>query len=108
MNSIIKIIQITPQQFKIGDWVRHKHLHSIHLCTDINYGEFDNKISTKPALNFSSEFMDEYELWQPKEGEWVYSIKDTDLFEVYRYKHYTNPRQCQPFIGALPTFLKDK
>lgn len=48
-------------------------------------------------------------LWQPKEGEWVIpNTKTTESFNVFRYTENYKGFDLQPFIGELPTFLKDK
>ena len=86
----IECYRIKPDepQFKVGDWVRAPS-GKVYCVTETN------------LIHGTEHFIQ----WQPTEGEWVYSIKDTDSFEVYRYKHYTNPRPCQPFIGVLPEGL---
>ena len=103
------------QEFKIGDWVQviagHERpigsLFKVKSCLT-RYRAADVK------------------LWTPKEGEWCWfcSVNGNselgqfieEFFEGrYRYKlNGTNSVfncdaiRCEPFIGKLPTFLKDK
>ena len=97
------------EQFKVGNFVRHKILRTAHKCTSINEGEFSNKISTVPSISFDSEYMNQYELWFPEPGEWV--IPDTgvneDMFVVMKYNGVSLiPNRCEPYIGELPSDLK--
>ena len=99
--------------FKPGDWVKHIAFKSKHKCISINDGEFDDKVSVTNSPSFDNEFMIDYELWQPKVGEWVWSkgsytqafiFKWTSAHEQAGIINYTN---YEPFIGQLPTYLKD-
>ena len=109
-------------KFKVNDWVRHKRLRTTHRCTYVNGGEFDNKISTIPSLSFDSEYMCDYELWQPKEGEWCWYknnlVKIIDITDsIYvkakpasfmdRFVFFADFVDCEPFIGKLPSSIKD-
>jgi len=53
-------------------------------------------------------------LWQPKRGEWCWQYPSTATKEngippnLVRYSHYYEGLLCEPFIGELPSFLKDK
>lgn len=100
--------------FKPGNWVRHIAFKSKHKCISINDGEFDDKVSVTNSPSFDNEFMIDYELWQPKVGEWVWSkgsytqafiFKWTSSHEQAGIINYTN---YEPFIGQLPTFIKDQ
>ena len=102
--------------FKPGDWVRHIAFKSKHKCISINNGEFDNKVSVTNSPSFDNEFMIDYELWQPKVGEWCWFWNQSDInLSIsphigqygnlsYSLEFYDN---CEPFIGKLPTNLKD-
>ena len=106
-------------EFKVGDWVRHKYVQTVHRCTYVNGGEFEDKISTKPSLSFDSEYMEDYILWEPKVGEWCWFWKGypesevpvLQQFDRYDYQYQTKQKgcfnHCELFIGELPTFLKD-
>lgn len=104
--------------FRPGDWVRHKLLRTKHKCTSINDGEFDNKISVTPSPSFDSGFMREYELWTPEPGEWCwfwdehYTSAILAKFEnisngLFLEHHGNEFEYCEPFIGELPSNLKD-
>ena len=92
-------------QFKPGDWIRHKLLRTVHKCVSINNGEFDNKISVIPSPSFDSEYMTEYILWTPKEGEWVVIADDItpDLWAVFKFNNHSRTKQILPlqFLGTL-------
>lgn len=101
------------QNFKVGDWVRHQRLKTIHKVLAINCGEFDDKICVSNSPTFDQEFMNDYILWEPKVGEWVWSTGSYTQAFIFQWtlshsqlglKNYTN---YEPFIGELPTYLKD-
>ena len=122
--------------FKPGDWVKHIAFKSKHKCISINDGEFDDKVSVTNSPSFDNEFMIDYELWQPKVGEWCWFWnKDMDTNQSPRLAQFhlmTEELQkpmdfpafyqtkykatklgylydfCEPFIGQLPTSLKDQ
>ena len=110
--------------FKPGNWVRHIAFKSKHKCISINDGEFDDKVSVTNSPSFDNEFMIDYELWQPKVGEWcwfwnrdkpnkpklkqLYSINyEHDVHWTYKTIDCKTYQHCEPFIGQLPTNLKD-
>ena len=108
--------------FKPGNWVRHIAFKSKHKCISINDGEFDDKVSVTNSPSFDNEFMIDYELWHPKVGEWCWfwNVTDFDAPTLSRFCgmqdklfRCTNSKQnlfthCEPFIGQLPTSLKDQ
>ena len=117
--------------FKPGNWVRHIAFKSKHKCISINDGEFDNKVSVTNSPSFDNEFMIDYELWQPKVGEWCWfwskSFPKPQLLpfrSYFRNDFYSTEYgvtifnevlckcnyfdYCEPFIGQLPTNLKDQ
>lgn len=107
VHDTIKNYRIKPDEpkFKVGDLVEL-------LYTNPKLVGVVEKLDISQAFikwgnGKSWKSFDKLIFWQPKEGEWVCSIKDTDSFEVYRYKSYPNPKPCQPFIGTLPFNLKD-
>ena len=107
--------------FKPGNWVRHIAFKSKHKCISINDGEFDDKVSVTNSPSFDNEFMIDYELWHPKVGEWCWfwNVTDFDAPTLSRFCgmqdklfRCTNSKQnlfthCEPFIGQLPTSIKD-
>lgn len=53
------------------------------------------------------------EKWQPKEGEWCWYLYDRNnspyLKQYYQVQFDTGAKAIiEPFIGELPSFLKDK
>ena len=112
--------------FKPGDWVIIPNDSDKRSLAQVKetYTE-----SSKVKLYWPSEDsaavcseMTHYELWQPKSGEWCWfwCVSDFDapiLSRFYNMKDNlftcTNSKQilfthCEPFIGQLPTILKDK
>ena len=94
--------------FKPGNWVRHIAFKSKHKCISINDGEFDDKVSVTNSPSFDNEFMIDYELWQPKVGEWVVIADDItpDLYAVFQFNNHSKDRQILP-LAFLQT-LKDQ
>lgn len=81
-------------QFKVGDWVRDSRDNSLKQVLNPN----------SPAA------LSDYIKWKPQLGEWVIpdSGIDKDTFIVMKYNGVSLiPERCQPFIGELPTNLKD-
>ena len=76
--------RIKPEepQFKVCDFVRHRHLKTCHIVTNINQGEFSDKISIRPSLSFDDDFSDdfssEYIKWTPSHKELCYFSHDTN------------------------------
>ena len=96
-------------KFKVGDWVRHNG-QVYNLEWEVEDGSIID---------------DEAELWQPKEGEWCWfkGVIDINynepsfLFGRYNYdnffrmdglEHQIEFTEVEPFIGTLPSFIKDK
>ena len=101
-------------EFKIGDWVRRKSdvFHKVDRI-DNNYRL---QLSTEKFKDF---VRDDCEIWEPKEGEWCWftmSDGSKPLFGqfsgIYKDKFTWDNRYyfsdaCEPFIGELPSFIKD-
>lgn len=90
------------KDFVIGDWwVPWKNAKPEKLTKDtIKY-----YIGTKPYAQYV-----EATLWQPQPGEWV--ILDSgiqgDMFVVQKFNGHTPLKsRCEPYLGTLPTHLKD-
>ena len=109
-------------EFKVGDWVRHIESNNIYKINGFSmHGQTKGFIQIPDEYNLVPQ--SECELWQPKEGEWCwfwdnfnnpfigkFVARDGDN---YQYKHTKNDKvysayKCEPFVGELPTFLKDK
>ena len=92
--------------FKENDFVRYIHSNTSKplKINNINCGRYYFEGTDMSCL--------EYEIipWTPEPGEWV--IPDTgvneDMFVVMKYNGISLiPNRCQPFIGELPSNLKD-
>lgn len=112
-------------EFKIGDWVRTNHFTKQIVkvqkeMLDGNKHIYGYKLSNGEVLASHK-----LELWKPKEGEWCWSKYDglVKVLKITQYDDYTeyevqNPFRratedyiisgLEPFIGTLPTFIKDK
>jgi hypothetical protein len=119
------------QQFKVGDWVRWKGSTAICkvLSDSIRDGSNHSVTKIKEGWKFTSNF----ELWQPKVGEWclfwdyetdksatlakfdsvirIEHTEDIPYTEVL-YKSQENGLQryicCEPFTDELPNFIKGR
>ena len=96
------------QNFKVGDWVRDGE----------NIYQF-----IEPSSIYSYELsLQSCELWQPKIGEWCWFWNFNEMPTLEQFSKYHNLddhlgnyetlavklyQHCEPFIGELPTFLKD-
>ena len=111
------------RMFKVGDWVRlkDKDFNSVFQIELIDeYGNlFDNTQKYRGEQQY-------YELWQPKEGEWCWFWDHTDsliVLQQFKEKIVNESKtvyrttdiagfetvfyNCEPFIGELPSFLKE-
>ena len=114
----IEEIRIKPEEpkFKVGDWVIHNgEYKQVTKAIDGYIDSLDNKV----AVIMKEESL---ELWKPKEKEYFWYRSDlvkfhksqTDLgtllesargcsyYPLANFEDY-----CEPFIGQLPSFLKD-
>lgn len=96
------------QNFKVGDWVRDGE----------NIYQF-----IEPSSIYSYELsLQRCELWQPKVGEWCWFWNFNEMPTLEQFSKYHNLddhlgnyetlavklyQHCEPFIGELPTYLKD-
>lgn len=115
--------RIKPEepQFKVCDFVRHRHLKTCHIVTNINQGEFSDKISTRPSLSFDDDFSSEYIKWTPSHKELCYFTHDTntktsatlrEFREISKDGFYvdcfgTRYIYCEPFLNSKPSWFKD-
>lgn len=104
-------------KFKVGDWVRDKR-----------NGMKNPIVQLKPDCIFLTnpeECGDIYELWQPKKDEWCWfydkefktailakyiSMYKTEVYTYFRSSYHIDNGLflcCEPFIGELPSFLKE-
>lgn len=114
--------------FKVGDWVQHKYLNTIFQVKDIfkdGYLDCITSLKLEPRIKWDScLFQGKYNsndcvLWQPIEGEWCWVFDDEFRSELTNRAYVTSDgvikthdsckwKYCEPFIGELPSFLKDK
>ena len=98
--------------FKVSDWVRIKTPIFEYDGTD-RIAEGIKKLSIKDMWIFDENHFkmnpDRYIVhWKPQEGEWVIpNTKTTESFNVFRYTENYKGFDLQPFIGELPSFLKE-
>ena len=128
----LKHYRIKPDEpkFKIGDWVRFNG----HVVGKVKYTT-ENDPSWNQSLNYFNYELEggykfhstsalKYELWEPQEGEWCWfwTNKEGEWRNVpilcrfesltdgwYAVKEFDRLwfQNCEPFIGELPTQLKD-
>jgi hypothetical protein len=113
----------TLGKFKVGEWVRHKHLKTCHVVKVINCGEFDDKISVTPSLSFDSDYMRDFIHWIPEVGNFCCFHNGDEQFTVARYQGKDGNnfklvscygkwteifKYCEPFIGMIPTKFDPK
>lgn len=118
-------------KFKVGDWVQFVDADGTRYfgkCTGIrdtyhsDYGDITVVDTDWTDVGY---FIQDIEYWHPKEGEWCWflvkcinypHLKDwvlgkylrDNLCEVpIRKTNGTYFYGCEPFIGELPSFLKD-
>ena len=106
--------------FKFGDWIkstRYPNLRPIQITSIY-------ESNTRPGiLGLKSKgtvlYSDEVELWQPIVGEWCWFwdenyttailAKFENISNGLFVEHHGNIFEyCEPFIGQLPTHLKDQ
>jgi len=93
------------QKIKAGDFVRSKANRSDFSVVS----EDTEKFYTALGRNFE----DEWELWQPEEGEWVVFkgnplYPNINFFTVVKWEQNfdISVMECEPFTGNLPRFIK--
>jgi len=101
--------------FKLGDWVRYIKGKTKTIARVEILNQRFNLIGVSTGENVH---IDDCEIWQPKEGEWVwvYDKEKKMAYSPFIWKYTGAPLNeefdietdnIEPFIGELPTFLKD-
>ena len=109
-------------KFKIGDWVRISG--TIQRVVEINpptdYAQFFDIDMVETEDDYVS--AEVVELWQPKEGEWCWYknnlvkiiditdciyVKATPASFMDRFVFFADFLECEPFIGQLPSSVKE-
>jgi hypothetical protein len=105
-------------KFNVGDWVKsikYRHLRPIKIQTIYESNTRHGTLGLKS--NGTVLYSDEVELWEPKEGEWcwfydrickVTNYDERPYIEYQDDSHYVDDDELEPFIGELPSFLKEK
>jgi hypothetical protein len=107
-------------RFKIGDWVRNiKDVSWIKQLVEVDVLAFNGH---PDYCNLGEQF----EPWQPQPEEWCWfwsegSARPTlaqykgggftakfRAIESTQFHDYTDYDKCEPFIGTLPSFIKEK
>lgn len=113
--------RIKPEepQFKVCDFVRHRHLKTCHIVTNINQGEFSDKISIRPSLSFDDDFSSEYTKWTPSPKELCYFTHDTNTKTSAILREFREISEdgfyvdcfgarfiyCEPFLNSKPSWF---
>jgi len=121
---IFKDYRIKPNEpkFKVGDFVRVKEApDNVYKIANID----GNEIYSNDCIVYNTP--EQLELWKPKEGEWCWvwncenvtpllvqfvSYDDKGLLFKHSYCYYGAKNEYwenyEPFIGSLPSILKDE
>ena len=111
------------QNFKVGDWVKstkYQHLKPIQIESTYESNERKGELGLKSGgtVLYSSEAVH----WKPKIGEWCWFWNFNEMPTLEQFSKYHNLddhlgnyetlavklyQHCEPFIGELPTYLKD-
>lgn len=112
-------IKPEEQQFKVCDFVRHRHLKTCHIVTNINQGEFSDKNSIRPSLSFDDDFSSEYTKWTPSPKELCYFTHDTNTKTSAILREFREISEdgfyvdcfgarfiyCEPFLNSKPSWF---
>ena len=111
-------------EFKVGDWVilLNKDVHKVEAISKNGRVLFLSTHEIPQADNWWG--VDQCKPWQPKEGEWCWfqwAQPKTANYQILSKFKLNSPCGryyedidgmcfdfCEPFIGTLPSFLKDK
>ena len=112
--------------FKVGDWVRSKSFEN-----DGNKELLIKKLKVQQQVDFVNKYQEEWEFWKPQEGEWCWfyfseSVSDHNCLTLGKFIGFRNKESnalfleyydtdnnifasdmCEPFIGNLPSFIKE-
>lgn len=104
-------LRIKPDEpaFKVGDWVVEKSNGDIKQTTCMPQENWTTRSAMYERL---------CEPWKPQPGEWCwfYGIQKHPILDQfhsygnsgrYKTKRHSSYTHCEPFIGTLPTNLKD-
>jgi len=109
------------KDYKKGDWVRIVSENTIYQIKSVNSEDLFAQITLTNKKGFSV-FKKDLIFWEPKRDEWCWfwnNIEDIPILRqfsknvinyIYNFKTLENEyyKYCEPFIGTLPTILKEK
>jgi len=114
-NGRLSDYRIKPEEpkFKVGDWVRLKVLDkTTHKLIKLDWNEHTK--CYHPILekfNGNIDSVNELELWEPQVGEWCW-FYDNGIYEIPVLGKFSKLNDetvdIEPFIGELPTYLKEE
>lgn len=111
-------------KFKVGDWVTTKAGYTKQI-SGLTRDACDTLSIGNTSVGINVVFKNEIELWQPKEGEYCCFHNGTEQFTVAKFQNHADNtdtrfrlvscygkwteifKYCEPFIGELPSFLKE-
>ena len=80
--------------FKVGDWIRDGYGYPYKITSETEAECIDASV---------------HKLWKPKEGEWCWQSFSDGEFNLHQYSSTSNEKlKYEPFIGELPSFIKEK
>lgn len=113
-------------KFKVGDWLRvPKHKHIFQFTSTFKEDDIEFIADGYDEIYGQQGWtIDEVELWKPNVGEWCWFsggcygiptvlkfLKQNSDTRYYGYLHDKFDLKvfshCEPFIGELPSFIKD-
>lgn len=97
--------------FNTGDWIRVKDYNSIFQYTHTFTDDDQDYIADSHMNDTFGEqgwLPEECELWKPQPEEWCWYRNEAG-YMLIKYADEFNgmPGTCEPFIGELPSFLKE-
>ena len=107
-------------EFKVGDWVEFDN--SV-FCVHKEYN--GNRYISEEVANNLTNYGKSVTLWQPEIGEWCWFWEIDSNPKLCQYSKYINGEYealsidpyyeleghfgfCEPFIGELPSFIKER
>ena len=109
------------QSFKVGDWVINKTSKQ-RIIKKVTSVYSDTVTVGNPTVGINVMLVKDLELWEPKLGEWCWFWNFNEMPTLEQFSKYHNLddhlgnyetlavklyQHCEPFIGELPTYLKD-
>lgn len=97
--------------FKVGDWVKYEKGKDFETARVEIVGQIPNYVGVSTGENVH---IDDCEFWKPQEGEWIVQYNNfysEVAFSVLKWNkdwdYDTLKDDIEPFIGELPSFIKD-